>query len=171
MGFSSAWVKICQISHVNFELTSQFFFKFCIIPHCHDTILPSKFWAHKFSTLDKRIPLKSQFLDFQTYSGENLLNSWCHFWKHKSVYLQIFHQIQCHQAKLPYTFLAQKLYTLFRRSPLKRKFFWDFQVLGSKFVKFLMSVLKRQVSFSSNFALFIIVMAHNSPASLKLIHF
>ena len=35
--FSSARVKICQIPHVNFELTSQFLFKFCIILHCHDT--------------------------------------------------------------------------------------------------------------------------------------
>ena len=30
-------VKICQILHVNFETTSQFLFKFCIILHCHDT--------------------------------------------------------------------------------------------------------------------------------------
>ena len=33
--FSSVQVKICQIPHVSFELTSQFLFKFCII-HCHD---------------------------------------------------------------------------------------------------------------------------------------
>ena len=41
--FSSARVKICQIPHVNFELTSQFLFKFCIILHCHDTNFPCKF--------------------------------------------------------------------------------------------------------------------------------
>ena len=34
---SNARVKIHQIPHVNFELTSQFLFKFCIILHCHDT--------------------------------------------------------------------------------------------------------------------------------------
>ena len=34
---SRARVKIHQISHVNFEMTSQFLFKFCIIIHCHDT--------------------------------------------------------------------------------------------------------------------------------------
>ena len=33
---SSAQLKIYQITHVNFELTSQFLFKFCIILHCHD---------------------------------------------------------------------------------------------------------------------------------------
>ena len=35
--FSSAQLKIYQITHVNFELTSQFLFKFCIILHSHDT--------------------------------------------------------------------------------------------------------------------------------------
>ena len=41
--FSSVRVKICQIPHVNFELTSQFLFKFGIILDCHDTKLPCKF--------------------------------------------------------------------------------------------------------------------------------
>ena len=43
LGFLSAWVKICQIPHVNFELASQFLFRFCIILHCNDTKLPCKF--------------------------------------------------------------------------------------------------------------------------------
>ena len=33
---SSAQVKICKIPHVNFETTSKFLFKFCIILHSHD---------------------------------------------------------------------------------------------------------------------------------------
>ena len=35
--FSSAQVKIRQIPHVNFELSSQLLFKFCIIFHFHYT--------------------------------------------------------------------------------------------------------------------------------------
>ena len=35
--FSNAWVKICWIPHVNFEMTSQFLFKFCIIFHFQNT--------------------------------------------------------------------------------------------------------------------------------------
>ena len=35
--FSSARVKIRQIPHVSFEMTSQFLSKFCIALHCHDT--------------------------------------------------------------------------------------------------------------------------------------
>ena len=34
--FSSARVKIHQLPHVNFELTSQFLFKLCFICYCHD---------------------------------------------------------------------------------------------------------------------------------------
>ena len=77
--FSSAQVKIHQIPHVNFKLTSQFLFKFCIILHCHDTKLPRKFQVHTFSSLDKRIPSKSQCLDFRKCSGDILLNSSCCF--------------------------------------------------------------------------------------------
>ena len=63
--FSSARVKTRQIPHVNFELTSQFLIKFCIILHCHDTKPSCKFKAHTFSTLDKRIKGKSQFWEFR----------------------------------------------------------------------------------------------------------
>ena len=35
--FLSAQVKIWQISHVNFEVTSQFLYKLCIIHYCHDS--------------------------------------------------------------------------------------------------------------------------------------
>ena len=33
----SAKAKVCQIPHANFETTSQFLVKFCIIVHCQDT--------------------------------------------------------------------------------------------------------------------------------------
>ena len=44
-------------------------------------------------------------------------------------------------------------------------------MLESKFVKLLMSVLKWQVNSSSNFALFFIIMTHNSSANFKVIPF
>ena len=40
---SSARVKINQIPHVSFEVTSQFLFIFCVILHCHGTQLLCKF--------------------------------------------------------------------------------------------------------------------------------
>ena len=53
---------------------------------------PLNFKAHSFPILDKRTLSKSQFLDFRTCSGENLLNSSWHFWKCKLFSLQIFNQ-------------------------------------------------------------------------------
>ena len=53
-------------------------------------------------------------------------------------------------------------------SLLKRR---DVQELGSKFVKFLMGILKQQVNSPSNFAPFLIVRTHESPVKIKLIHF
>ena len=44
-------------------------------------------------------------------------------------------------------------------------------MLGSKFGKFLMSILKRQVRSSSVFVSFFIVMTHNSSVNFKVIHF
>ena len=44
-------------------------------------------------------------------------------------------------------------------------------MIGSNFVKFLMSILKRQVNSSSIFLSFFIVMTHKSPVNFKLIHF
>ena len=65
--------------------------------------------------------------------------------------------------------LAQKLCSLVKSSPLTCKF-WEFFVLGSKFVKFFTSILNQQVNSSPNFALFFIVMTHNSSVNFKLIH-
>ena len=48
--------------------------------------------------------------------------------------------------------------------------FWDFRVLGSKFVKFLISILNWQVNSSSNFVSFFIVMTQYSPVNFELIN-
>ena len=55
------------------------------------------------------------------------------------------------------------------KEPIKTNFL-DFRVLGSKFVKFLISILKRQVS-PSIFVSFFTVMTPNSSVNSKLIHF
>ena len=62
------------------------------------------------------------------------------------------------------------MYTLVKSNPLKRKFliFW---VLGSKFVKFVMSILNWQVKTSAIFASFSIVIMHGSHVNFKLIYF
>ena len=124
MTFSSTRVKLSQIPHVNFELASQLLFQFCIILHCHDTKLPANFNLIHFLLWIKGY---HQSLNFKT-SGhalvkENLLNSSCHFCNQKSVFLQMLHQDSVPSNITPLNFfLAQILYTLFKRSSIKCKF-------------------------------------------------
>ena len=134
-------------------------------------------------------------------SGESLLISSCHFWKHKSVILQIFSKYSVPLNITPLYFFSSSIiyfgqkrkfsrslsaqvkipqiphvnfeltgqflfnfciisYTLVKSSSLSVNF-WDFQVLKSKFLKFLMSILKRQVNSSSDFSSFFNVVTHN----------
>ena len=78
--------------------------------------------------------------------------------------------LQCHQTLFLCTFCISNITCFCQRSQLKSIFFY-FRVLESKFVKFLMPVLKWQVSSSLNFALFFIIMTHNSSTSFKVIPF
>ena len=48
---------------------------------------------------------------------------------------------------------------------------FDFRALGSNFVKFLVSILKRQVSSLSIFVSLFIFMTNNFSVNFKLIHF
>ena len=71
--FSSARVKICQIPHVKFEMTSQFLFKFCIILQCHDTWLLCNFKLIYFLLWTKGSHSSPNFETFKC-SGENVPN-------------------------------------------------------------------------------------------------
>ena len=58
----SAQVKICQSSHVIFQTTSQFLFKFCITLQCHERwLLCTVLAAQTLYTLVTRSPLKREF--------------------------------------------------------------------------------------------------------------
>ena len=111
--------------------------------------------------------------DFENFncSGENLPNSSCHFWKHKPVFLQIFYQILVPWNITSLFFLRSKMIYFGQKAPHQRSNLLDFRVTGSKFVKFLTSILNWQVSSFSNFASFFIAIIHNCPAHFKLIHF
>ena len=64
-------------------------------------------------------------------------------------------------------FLAQTLYALVKGA-YENTTFLEFWVLGSKLVKFFISILKRQVNSPSSFALIFIVMTHKSSVNLKV---
>ena len=99
----------------------------------------------------------------------NLPNFSFHFWKHEPVFLQILHQSPVPSNITPLYFFSSNI-NFGQRSQLKSSFL-DFQVLESKFLKFLMSILKWQANSSSNFTLFFIVMTHNTSVNFKVIHF
>ena len=62
-------------------------------------------------------------------------------------------------------FFSSNIIYFFQKEPFKM------QMFQSKFVKFLMSILKRQVNSSSNFAFYFIVVTYNTSGNFKLIHF
>ena len=112
------------------------------------------FFAQKIYTLLKRSPLKWKFLrfwspwvkfcqihyaNFETTS--RFLSNFCIF-------------LQFHKRLFLCNFLSSNNIYFAQKQPVKRKNFWDFGVLGSNFVKFLMPILKREVASSPIFVSF-----------------
>ena len=91
----------------------------------------------------------------------------CHFWQHKSVFLQILHQSLVPSNITSLHFLKHILWS---KTAHKSANCLDFRKLGYKFVK-RMSILNWQVNSYSIFASFFIVMTHNSHVHFKLMHF
>ena len=121
MRLLSAQVKICQNSYVNFETTSRFGSKFCIPLQFHKILFLCTFLAQTIYTLLNRSPLKCKFL--------RLLSAWVKFcqisyanFDTASRFLSKFCiTLQLHERFLVCSFLAQTIYTLLNRSPLKGK--------------------------------------------------
>ena len=71
----------------------------------------------------------------------------------------------------PLYFFRSNIIYFGQRHPFKSANFWDFWVLESKFIKLLMPILNWEVSSSSIFAWFFILMTHNSPVNFNLRYF
>ena len=106
--------------------------------------------------------------NFDTFkcSGENLPNFSCLFSNHWSVFLQNLHNSSVSWKITPLYFCSSNNIYFGYKEPIKTNFL-DFRVFGSKFVEFLMSILKRQVSSPSNFVSFFIIMTHNFSVNLS----
>ena len=114
-------------------------------------------------------PHQSSNFDTFECTGENLPNSSCHFSNHKSDFLQILHQSSVSWKITLYVFSSNIIY-VGQKGPVQSANFLDFRVLRSKFVKFVMSILKWRVNSSSIFVSFSIVMILNSSVNFKLTH-
>ena len=158
----NTWVKFCQIPCANFEATSQFLSKFCIPLHFYERLFLCTFLAQAIYTLLKGSPLKWKFLRLFTAQVKFCQISYANFETTSQFFYKLCIPLHFHGRLLLCSFLAQTVYTLLNRSPLK----WvslDFLVLGSNFVKFLMPILKRQVDSSTNFvSLFIFMKDYSS---------
>ena len=154
----SARFKIRQIPHVNFELTSQFFFKFCIICIIYNS--PVNFKLIHFLLWIKLSQQSPKFEIFEC-SSQNLLNFSCHFKKNKSVFFQIMYQTSVPSSITPTYFLAEALYTLVKNTPLQFTFLrfsspWV-NVRQLPYVNF-----ELKVNSFSNFSSFFSAITHNS---------
>ena len=113
-----------------------------------------------------------QSSSFNTFecSGQNLPNYSCHFPSNKSVFFQILQHSSMSWKITPlYFFSSDNIYFAQKEpikvkilEPIKLKNVWYFWVLRSKFVKFLMPILKQQVDSSPNFVSLFSFMKDNS---------
>ena len=120
--FSSGRVKIYQIPHVIFEIASQFSLNVASIFSAVKQISPILFLAQRLCTFFKRSPLKCKFLRFLS-ARVKIGQSPLHFWKQKSVFLQMFASFFSAIKQNSFIlFLPQRLCALFKKSPLQCKF-------------------------------------------------
>ena len=122
MRLLSVQFKICEIPYVNFETTSRFISTFCIPLQFLERYLLYSFLAQTIYTLLKRSPLKWKLF--------RLLSTQVKIWQIIYVNFEmtsrflskfcILHQF--YKRLLLCTFLAQTIYTLLKRSPLKGTF-------------------------------------------------
>ena len=161
MRFLSTQLKICQIVYFNYKTTSPFLLKLCISLQFHGRLFPCSFLAQTIYTLLNRSPLKWKFLRLSSARVKFSQIPYPKF-EATSWFLSKFCIfLQFHERLFLCTFLAQRIYTLLNRSPLKWKLL-RLQVQGSNFLKFLMPIFKQQVNFSPNFAFFFNFMKDNS---------
>ena len=70
------------------------------------------------------------FIDFWTCSGVNLPNSSCHFWKYKSVFLQILYQYSVSSKITPLYFFSSNILYFGQKQLIKVQIFEIFECSG-----------------------------------------
>ena len=142
---SSVLIKICQIRHVIFPTTSQFFFKFWMTLQCHERELLCIFFLVKYYILcTKGTNQSANFWDFWVLGSK--FTKFLSFLKQKIAlfFLKFCITLEYHETWLLCTFLAEILHTFTKRSLSKYKFgeispeqseVWNFALWWVPFVK------------------------------------
>ena len=93
---------------------------------------------------------------------QNLSYSLCQCWNDRSIPFQILYFSLVSWKISPIYFFSSNNIYFAQKKPIKVKNYWNFWVIRSKLVKFLMSILKRQVHSSPNCASLFGFMKDNS---------
>ena len=125
--------KICQISHVLFQITSQFFFKYCMTLQRHEKY----FLCTSFTYFGS--PLQCTFLRFS--SAQRVLMSVLSWQFNYSSNLTSFIIVMAHNSPVNFKRIH---FLLWIKGSHQNFNFKDFLVLWRKFAKFLMSSFKRK---------------------------
>ena len=125
-------------------------------------ITPLYFFSSNNIYFAQKEPIKMKIFETFECSGQNLSNSLCQFWNDKRIPLQILHPSSVSWKITPLYFFSSNNIYFAQKKPIKVKNYWNFWVIRSKLVKFLMSILKRQVHSSPNCASLFGFMKDNS---------
>ena len=113
-------------SILNWQVNSSSIFASFFIVTTHNS--PVNFKLIHFQLWTKR---SRQSLNSETFKccGENLANSSCNFWKHKSVFLQIFYESWVLSKITPLHFLSSDIIYFDQRQPIKVQIFEIFELI------------------------------------------
>ena len=150
MRLSSAQVKICEISYVNFKTTGRFLSKFCILLQFHECLFLYSFLVQTIYTLLDRSPLKWTFLRLSSARVKFCQNPYGNFETTSRFPSKFCNPREFQERLFPCSFLIQTIYTFLNRSPLKSTFL-RLMSAQVKFCQISLVSLKRQVHSSPNF--------------------
>ena len=122
--------KFVKFLMSNFEMTSQI-----LLQILHHSLLSwynstVNFKLINFLLWTKGSHQSPNFETFQWCGGENLSNSSCYFWKHKSVFLQILYHSSVPPNITPLYVLSSKFIYFGQKQPIKVYIFETFKCLS-----------------------------------------
>ena len=127
---SSAHIKICQISYVNFETTSRFLSKFCIPLQFYERLFPCTFFSSNSIYFTQNGPIKMKTFETFERMGHNLSNSLCQFLNNKSIPFQILYPSLVPWKISPLYFFSPNNIYFAHKEPIKVEIFETFERSG-----------------------------------------
>ena len=117
----SAQVKICQFFYGNFETKSWFLSTFCMSLQFHKRLFLCTFIVQRIHTLLNWSPVKWKFLRLSSARVKFCQIPYANFETTSRFLSKFCIPLQFHERLLLSTFLAQTIYSLLIKSPLKWK--------------------------------------------------